>query len=100
MEDVEGRINIFPEVLEEIISHIVNSQDGITLYFKRGIKCEIKKNRITINIMVKVKFGVRIPDLMWNLQKSIKEELEKLTNFTVRGVNIHVQEFEFPENVA
>lgn len=100
MEDIKGKIYIFPEVLEEIISYIVNSHNEISLYSKKAIKCEIKKGKVTINIMVKVKFLVKIPDLMWELQKSIKERLEELTNFTVREVNIHVQEFEFPENAA
>ncbi len=100
MEDVEGKVNIFPEVLEKIIAHNIDIQKEIKIYSKKGIKYEIKGDKIIINIMVKVRFGVKIPDLIWEIQKSIKEEVERLTNFTVKEVNIHIQEFEFPENAA
>ncbi len=100
MGDVEGKINIFPEVLEEIIAHNISLHEEIKIYSKKGIKYEIKRGKITVNIMVKVKFGVKIPDLIWEVQKTIKEEIERLTNFTVKEINIHIQEFEFPENVA
>ncbi len=100
MGDIEGKINIFPEVLEQIIAHNIDLHKEIKVYSRKSIRCEVKKDKITINIMVKVKFGVKIPDLIWEVQKTIKEEIERLTNFTVKEVNIHIQEFEFPENVV
>ncbi len=98
MDENIGKITIFPEVLEKIIAYNVKKRKEIDLFSKKPIKYEIRKNKIIINIMVRVEFGVRIPDLTWEIQKSIKEDLERLTHFTIKEINIHIQEFKFPEN--
>lgn len=95
-----GNINISAKVLKEIVSYNLSKYKEVKLYPKKGIKCEIKGERVVVNLMIKVVFGVWIPDLMWNIQRTIKEEIERLTHFKVNEVNIHIQEFEFPENVA
>lgn len=98
MNENIGKITIFPEVIEEIIAYNVNKKKEIELFSKRPIRYEIKKNKIIINIMVRIEFGVRIPDLTWEIQKSIKEDMERLTHFNIKEINIHIQEFKFPEN--
>ncbi len=100
MDENTGKIVISQDVIEKIIAHNIEAHKELSLYSKKGVKLEIKKDKVLINLMVKVRFGVRIPDLMWEIQKAIKEDIEKLTNYSVKEVNIHVQEFEFPESAA
>ncbi len=100
MDENVGKVIISQNVIEKIVEHNIEIHKELSLYSKKGVKLEIKRDKVLINLMVKVKFGVRIPDLMWEVQKSIKEDIEKLTNLSVKGVNIHIQEFEFPESAA
>ncbi len=100
MDENVGKVIISQNVIEKIVEHNIETHKELSLYSKKGVKLEIKRDKVLINLMVKVKFGVRIPDLMWEVQKSIKEDIEKLTNLSVKGVNIHIQEFEFPESAA
>ena len=98
MDQIIGNIYVSPLVLESIVDDILKKQDKIKLFPKKGIKIEISKNNVSVNLMVKVVFGTRIPDVTWDIQKNIKESIEKFTNLNVREVNIHVYEFEFSKD--
>ncbi len=38
-----------------------------------------------------MKYGQRIPDLAWDVQEKIKDNLERYTGYTVKAVNVNVQ---------
>ena len=46
---------------------------------------------IDIDTFVFVKYGQRIPDLAWDVQEKIKDNLERYTGYSVRAVNVNVQ---------
>ncbi|MEB3104964.1 MAG: Asp23/Gls24 family envelope stress response protein [Cyanobacteriota bacterium] len=58
----------------------------------RGIRVE-KENEelLTIDLMVVLEFGVRIPDICVKLQAAVKEAIEEMTGQQVYAVNIVVQ---------
>ena len=43
-----------------------------------------------INYII-VEYGVRIPEVAWNIQEKVKNSVENMTGLTVTEVNIHVQ---------
>lgn len=57
----------------------------------KGIKSEVgeKETRIDVNIIVE--YGVRIPDIAYEIQNRVKKAVESMTGLTVSEVNIHVQ---------
>ena len=55
-------------------------------------KIKLSKN---IDIYIDVKYGVRIPETAWKLQRRIKEELATVTDIPVLQVNVHVQGVDF-----
>jgi uncharacterized alkaline shock family protein YloU len=61
----------------------------------RGIKVSQNENGILIDINVIVNYGVKIPEVAWDIQKSVKAEVEHMTDTAVRAVNIHVQGVHF-----
>jgi uncharacterized alkaline shock family protein YloU len=61
----------------------------------RGIKVSQNENGILIDINVIVNYGVKIPEVAWDIQKSVKAEVEHMTDTAVRAVNIHVQGVNF-----
>ena len=46
---------------------------------------------IAVEASVLVKYGQRIPDLAWDVQEKIKDNLERYTGYEVKAVNINVQ---------
>ena len=59
--------------------------------FAKGIKVEAgeKETRIDVNIIVE--YGVRIPDVAFEIQNRVKKAVETMTGLNVSSVNIHVQ---------
>ena len=59
--------------------------------FAKGIKIEAgeKETRIDVNIIVE--YGVRIPDVAFEIQNRVKKAVESMTGLKVIDVNVHVQ---------
>ena len=59
--------------------------------FAKGIKVEAgeKETRIDVNIIVE--YGVRIPDVAFEIQNRVKKAVENMTGLNVEEVNVHVQ---------
>ena len=109
---MENKINL--TVSEEVISTIVEKTvmsipgiydinggiiDGISnmLGSKRvkGIKVDISEKTVLIDIYLIVEYGVKIPDIAWDVQDKVKKTLEEMLDMTVTAVNIHIQGINF-----
>jgi len=62
----------------------------------KGVKVEVGTEDAKIDIYIVVRYGVRIPDVAWDIQESVKSAVEKMTGLNVTQVNIHVQGVHFP----
>ena len=63
----------------------------------RTIKVEIKDNKPLINLYIIIKYGVRIPDIAWDIQSRVKEGLMKKLGTDINEIDIHVQGIQFPK---
>lgn len=57
----------------------------------KGIKVEVGEKETSIDLFVIVEYGVRIPDIAWQVQESVKKSVETMTGLSVVEVNIHIQ---------
>ena len=70
---------------------------GITEVFggkknlSKGIKVEVGEKETKIDVNIIVEYGVRIPDVAFEIQSRVKKAVETMTGLKVSGVNIHVQ---------
>lgn len=111
IETVSDDIVISPEVVATIagvtISKIKNAKttkgpffDSIPDILKakdkksKGIKVEIKGSYINIFVNILVNYGVRIPDVAFEVQKKVKENVENMTGLEVKEVNVNIQGLE------
>ena len=102
-----GDVNISDNVIE-IISTIATEEiegisglsgkitDEITEIFgkknlKKGVDVKIEEDKVIVDLHVVVDFGVKIPDVSWNVQQEVKSSIEEMTGLDVKEVNIHVQ---------
>lgn len=64
---------------------------------KKSIQVYIIGDKVTIDIFLNVYYGHKLPDLAFNIQEKVKEEVSKATHFVVDKVNINVLGVVFPE---
>lgn len=57
----------------------------------KGVKVEVGDEETAIDLFVIVDYGVRIPDVAWQVQENVKKAVETMTGLKVIEVNIHIQ---------
>ena len=57
----------------------------------KGIKVEVGDKETKIDVNIIVEYGVRIPDVAFEIQNRVKKAVENMTGLTVEEVNVHVQ---------
>lgn len=57
----------------------------------KGIKVEVGEKNTKIDVNIIVEYGVRIPDVAFEIQNRVKKSVEANTGLKVLEVNVHVQ---------
>ncbi len=57
----------------------------------KGIKVEVGDKETKIDVNIIVEYGIRIPDVAFEIQNRVKKSVETMTGLTVTEVNVHVQ---------
>lgn len=63
----------------------------------KGVKVQTEGDEVTVDISVIVEYGVLIPNVSWEIQESVKKNVESMTGLSVKKVNIHVVGIEAKE---
>ena len=108
LNEEEDNINISEEVITTIsgiavseISGVAEMAGGITggitevlsgkKNLSKGIKADVAGNNVKIDVNIIVNYGVRIPDVAFDIQNKVKQTVENMTGLKVNEVNVHVQ---------
>jgi len=63
----------------------------------KGIKLSRdKEDIISIDIFIVADYGVKIPQLAWDIQNEVKKSVSKITDQILNAVNIHIQGVSLP----
>lgn len=57
----------------------------------KGIKVQVGETETSIDLYLIVEYGVKIPDVAWEVQQNVKKAVETMTGLNVIEVNIHIQ---------
>ncbi len=57
----------------------------------KGIKVTVSDNTTSIDISVAVDYGIKIPQIVRELQESVKNQIETFTGVKIKGINVYVQ---------
>ena len=69
------------------ISEVLSGKKNLS----KGIKVDINEQNVKIDVNIIVEYGVRIPDIAFEIQNRIKKSIEAMTGLKVLSVNVHVQ---------
>ena len=98
LADVKGVVGNRKSIIKEITDMLKgDTNENETEEADRSIKVEIKDNKPFINLYIIIKYGVRIPDIAWDIQSRVKENLMKKLNIDINEIDIHVQGIQFPK---
>ena len=61
----------------------------------KGVKVEMKDDSVSVDLYIIVEYGIRIPELAWEIQENVKTSIESMTGLNVEKVNIHVDGVSF-----
>lgn len=102
-----GTIRIHKNVIASVASLAAAEIDGVKRVggdFRSGlfeligkksafaIRVDIDKNdEVRLEIPLVIKYGFNIPDIANRVQESVRNALEKMTNLSVKDININVQ---------
>ncbi len=65
----------------------------------KGVKVEVGEKEAAIDLYIIVDYGVRIPEVAWNIQENVKKAVETMTGLSVVEVNVHVQGVNFDRDI-
>lgn len=64
----------------------------------KGVKVDMEGNTASIDLYIVVEYGVRIPELAWEIQENVKNSVETMTGLDVQKVNIHIEGVSFEKD--
>ncbi len=108
IENSNGNIYISPDVISSIVGISAmecyglvgmaskSKADGIVKLLKReqlnkGVKINIEKNEIEIDLYVIIQFGTKISVVAKNIIEKVKYNVENQTGMKVKKVNINIE---------
>lgn len=62
---------------------------------QKGVKVTVSPEGAMIDLLINVAFGVRIPELCWEIQENVKNSVESMTGTDVIRVNVFVEGVSF-----
>ena len=69
------------------ISEVLSGKKNLS----KGIKVESSEKQTKIDVNIIVEYGIRIPDVAFEIQNRVKKAVESMTGLKVEEVNVHVQ---------
>ncbi|WP_303857454.1 Asp23/Gls24 family envelope stress response protein [Aminicella lysinilytica] len=63
----------------------------------KGVKFSLVDDELVIDLYIKVVYRVKIPQLAWDIQSTVKKALEEVISTKIKEINIHVQGVDLPE---
>lgn len=69
------------------ISEVLSGKKNLA----KGIKVETGEKETKIDVNIIVEYGVRIPDVAFEIQNKVKKAVENMTGLKVIEVNVHIQ---------
>lgn len=56
----------------------------------KGVKVNTEEKTVEIDLNIIVDFGIKIPEVAWEIQEAVKRSVESMTGLAVKVVNVHV----------
>ena len=98
----KGKITYNSGIVSGIVALAVGEVEGVSLLNtkNKGVKLNCEKQGIVADISVIVDSNYNVSSLAFQIQQSIKHNVESMTKYKVAKVDVHIQDVNFPESSA
>jgi uncharacterized alkaline shock family protein YloU len=96
LKDIKGVVVPRKTRLRELSNKINKSTPEKNEGISQEIKIEIKPDSVIVNLFLIINYGIRIPDLTWEIQAKVKERLKEIAGLDVNIINIHINGIRYP----
>lgn len=111
-KEIQGTIEIAPEVLEIIASIATSDVEGVAKMhsnftsdalemlgrssMNKGVKIEQNGNgQIIVDIYCIINFGTNIAQIAHDIQKNVRQSILEMTELQTKEVNVYIQSIQF-----
>lgn len=111
-EETIGNIKISVEVVSTIAGIAASEIEGVSCMYtsfvdgvaqrlgakksaSKGVRVDMTGSSVIIDLYIVVEYGVKIPELAWEIQENVKNSVETMTGMAVEKVNIHIEGISF-----
>ena len=111
-EEPIGNIKISVDVVTTIAGIAASEIEGVSCMYtsfaagvaqrlgakkstSKGVKVDMGEDSVSVDLYIIVEYGVKIPELAWNIQENVKSKIETMTGLDVSKVNIHIEGISF-----
>ena len=95
LQDINGIIQPRKTGVSKIIKSSVDDSGKESNNITQEIRIEIKPDSLLVNLFLNIQYGIRIPDLTWEVQTKVKEKIKEATNLDIDQINVHIQSIRF-----
>ena len=88
------------EGLSGMVGGLVGKLTAVLGKKDTGVDVDMKDGVATITLHIKVKYGVKIPEVAWKAQEKVKSMIESVTGITVEKVNVSVEAIDFDDGTC
>ena len=102
----KGNVTYNESIVQGIVILAVSEVAGVVLKKDKAkdkvdyIKIDFNGNKVSVDVSVDVMFGHNVPDVAYDIQDSIKRNVETMSRYTVSSVDVHVESVTFNEVTA
>ncbi|MBU1262772.1 Asp23/Gls24 family envelope stress response protein [bacterium] len=83
--NVEGVVGMSAGIVDGVVKLLTGTQ------LTKGMRVEMGEEEVAIDISVIVKYGAKISDVAFNVQKEVKSAVEQMTSLSVVEVNVFIE---------
>lgn len=111
-EETIGNIKISVDVVATIAGIAASEINGVSCMYtsfvdgvaqklgakknlQKGVRVDMSGDTVGIDLYIVVEYGIKIPELAWEIQDSVKTNVETMTGMPVSKVNIHIEGISF-----
>ena len=101
-EGQKGKVSYNSGIVGGIVALAVKEVEGVELLAgkKKGLKLYFEKDGIYAEISVNADYGYSVPDVAFKIQQSVKHNVEAMTEYKVKRVDVYVVGVDFPQDRA
>ena len=90
-----GNFYIAESVINQMVTHIAAKVPGVSRISKVDVVS--KTDGASLQIEANIYYGENIPDVLREVQRSVKEVIEYITGFNLGGIQVTARRIELPD---